>query len=120
MATQEQLNTWLKLGRKNPWIREANDPPFTLEQLHEKKTIEGLDLHFKHGNWCLGDAPYYQNVCFINQVDSGTEYLVIRDDIVFESLSVQYFPLDKLRRFIEDVQKATPEQLKNLEYEASV
>jgi hypothetical protein len=116
VATQAQLNTWLKLGTRNQWVREAYDPPFTLEQIHEKKTVEELDEHFRHGNWCLGDAPYYQNICFINQVDGGSEYMVIRDDIDFESLSIQYFDLEKLRKFIEDVQKATPEQLRSYDY----
>jgi hypothetical protein len=107
---------WVKIGMKNIWIKRASDPPFDIRQVHEKKTIQELYDHFQHGNWCTGDAPYYQNICFINQVDGGSEYMVIRDDISFESLSADHLSLDELTEFIERVQKATPKQLKYLEY----
>jgi hypothetical protein len=28
--TSSWIPTWVKLGRKNPWIREADDPPFNI------------------------------------------------------------------------------------------
>lgn len=115
-SASDRIAIWVKLGKQNPWIKRACDPRFDSNQVHEKKTISDLYDHFVHGNWCLGDAPYYQNICFINQVDGGSEYMVIRDDIPFESLSVQFYTLDKLTDFITRVQKATPEQLRKLEY----
>ena len=116
MATPEQINKWVLIGKKNPWIREAHDPAFDASQVHEKNTIPELYEHFQHGNWCLGDAPYYQNVCFINQDDGGSEYLVIRDGQAFESLTAIRYSLEKLTDFIRRVQRATPEQLRKLEY----
>ena len=107
---------WVEIGKKNPWIRVANDPRFDINQVHEKKTISDLHDHFVHGNWCLGDAPFYKNICFINQDDGGGEYLVIRDDIPFESITVKYFPLEKLTDFINRVLNATEKQLRELEY----
>ena len=116
MTTEEMKKQWVTIGKKNLWIKEANDPPFTIREVHEKKTIKDLYDHFQHGNWCLGDAPYYQNLCFINQVDGGSEYMVIKDQTSFESLSADLFTLEKLTDFIERAQKATVEQLRMLEY----
>lgn len=116
MTTEAQKQEWVKIGKKNPWIKRASDPAFDIRQVHEKKTVQELYDHFQHGNWCTGDAPYYQNICFINQVDGGSEYMVIRDDISFESLTAERYSLEKLTAFIERVQKATPEQLRKLEY----
>jgi hypothetical protein len=107
---------WVTIGKQNPWIRKAYDPRFDLSQVHEKKSAQELYDHFQRGNWCLGDAPYYQNICFINQVDGGSEYLVIRDDISFESISADRYTLEELEDFIERVQKASPEQLRKAEY----
>lgn len=116
MATEATKAGWVAIGKRNPWVRGAYDPRFDLSQLHEKRTIEELYNHFQHGNWCLGDAPYYQNLCFINQVDGGSEYMVIRDDIAFESLTAERYTLEKLTDFITRAQKATVEQLRKLEY----
>ncbi|TFF93366.1 MAG: hypothetical protein EU543_03800 [Promethearchaeota archaeon] len=65
-------------------------------------------------------AIYYKNICFINQIHAGDEWLVIRDNIAFESLTALAVLKDKgeqgIRNFIEDVLVATREQLKALEY----
>jgi hypothetical protein len=116
MSESAIIQKWVSIGKENPWIRTAYDPAFDASQVHEKKSIQELYDHFQHGNWCIGDAPYYQNICFINQVDGGCEYMVIRDDISFESLSADRYSLEKLTTFIERVQKATPEQLRKLKY----
>lgn len=113
---QQQIQTWMRIGKENPWIRRACDPVFDARSFHEKKTVQELYDHFQHGNWCLGDAPYIGNVCFINQDDGGSEYLVIRDGIPFESLTAIRFSLEKLTAFLDHVTLATPEQLRKLEY----
>lgn len=115
------LDTWLKIGKKNWWICEADDPPFTKAMFSECKTIEYLIDRMKHGNWCLGQAFYYKDLCFINQIDGGDEWLTIRRGLSFESASCksmiegkrgeQYF-----RAWVEDCLNATDEQLRKLEY----
>ena len=116
MASDEMRKMWLSIGRKNLWIAKAYDPPFTLREIHEKTTIQELYDHFQHGNWCLGDAPYYRDICFINQVDGGSEYLVIKGGVSFESLSADRLSLEELTGFINRVEKASDEQLRSLEY----
>lgn len=116
MTTETEINEWVRIGKKNPWIREAYDPRFDSTQVHEKKTVQELYDHFQHGNWCLGDAPYYHDICFINQVDGGSEYLTIKGNVPFESLSADHYTLEKLQDFIDRVEKATDNQLRKLEY----
>lgn len=117
---RELVETWFNIAKKNPWISEAYDPEFTKEIFTECKELSYLISELKSGNWCLGQAFYYKNLCFINQVNAGDEWLVIRDDIDFESASCglmikrhgeEYFEL-----WIEDCLEATPDELKTLEY----
>ena len=112
---QDRVDVWWKIGLKNCWIVGAYDPSWTRKSFSKCETVEELIEHFDHGNWCLGQAFYYKNICFINQVNAGDEWLVIRDDIPFESITARRM-LDKIPEFIERIRRATPEQLRRLEY----
>ncbi|MDD3039102.1 hypothetical protein [Bacteroides sp.] len=115
--THPMIPTWLKIGNKNMWISKAWDPPFNEKSFYECKTIEELAEQFRFDNWCIGTSFIYQNLCFINQIEGGSEWKVIRDDISFESLTGSYYSnIDHLTKFINDAQAATPEQLRRLEY----
>lgn len=111
---------WLQIGRNNSWIRDAYDPEFNERSFAECKTIDYLIQQFAHGNWSLGSAFYYGNLCFINQVDSGDEWTVIRGDINFESVScgaiVNSQGVDAMKELIQRFLVATDEQLKTLDY----
>jgi len=85
------LPDWLRIGKKNCWIAEAYDPPFTEKSFLECK--EGIpELTYRlclHGNWSLGSAFWFQDVCFIQQVDGGDEWLTIKGTTAFESVSAE-------------------------------
>ena len=68
------------------------------------------------GNWILGQPFYFQNLCFINQINAGDEWLVIRDGIAFESLTAGAMEYEEFRDWIDYVFNATEEELRNLEY----
>lgn len=108
---------WLRIGHRNPWIRGAGDPPFTADSFREVRTVNELEEYLGFGNWATGSAFYLGDLAFINQVNGGGEWLVIRRGIPFESLTYpnQSGP-DGFRRFVERVQTATDDQLRNLEY----
>ena len=61
-------------------------------------------------------AFYFQNLCFINQINAGDEWLVIRDVIAFESLTAGAMGYEEFRDWIECVFTATEEELRRLEY----
>ncbi len=82
---------WYQLGVENPWITEANDPPFTRDSFIGCFSIEELEGQLGFGNWTIGTAFYYHDLCFINQVDGGDEWLTIRHGIAFESITVGPF-----------------------------
>jgi len=111
------LKQWLEIGQKNHWIKRAYDPRFTLESFVLCETeAELLDKLCGEQSWCLGQAFYIDNICFIQQVDGGDEWLVIRDNLAFESYSCRAIGRAKLTEYLERIRRATPEDLKNLDY----
>lgn len=114
------LPDWLGFGARNPWIRDARDPPFNEDSFMEVSSREGLFRKLEHGNWCLGNAFYLGDICFIQQVDGGDEWLTMRRDVCFESASLQYMLRSKgkdyLNAWLDRVESATDDQLRRLEY----
>ncbi|WP_145142257.1 hypothetical protein [Paenibacillus sp. Y412MC10] len=114
------IETWYKIGNKFPWIRQSYDPAFSRSSFSECMTIDTLVEKLRHDNWCLGQAFYYKNLCFINQVDGGSEWKVIRNDISFESWSCGYVIREYgEERFINQLNRmlaATDEQLREGTY----
>jgi len=90
-----------KIGMKNPWCSGKaafEDGDFIVEEDRLNKgsfcvadSEEELKEFFKFGNWCLGQAIIYKDLCFIQQVNGGDEWLTIKDfedgAIDFESMS---------------------------------
>ena len=111
------IDVWLELGRRNPWIRVAADPPFTAKSFAECKSIEELEERFAYANWCLGQAYYLGDLCFIQQDNGGDEWLVIRGNLPFESISAsRMVRTGSFRDFVARVWAATDDQLRELEY----
>jgi hypothetical protein len=114
---KELIKLWIKIGRNNPWIKYACDPPFNEISFCECSSIDELAEKIGHGNWCLGAAFFYKNICFINQVDGGDEWLTIKDDYAFESFTFSRIIKDGLfKGYIERLLAATREQCIKLEY----
>lgn len=82
--TQDFIKEWINIRRVNPWIKYAYDPPFSENSFCECSSIAELEERIGHGNWCLGTAFFYGNLCFINQVDGGDEWLTIKGDYAFD------------------------------------
>ncbi len=120
------IEKWLAIAQQNPWIRQrgsgdANDNCAFEEALSEQDffqcgTIEELYSFLVRGNWMLGQPFYFQNLCFINQINAGDEWLIIRDGIAFESLTAEAMGFEEFKDWIKCVMKATDEDLRNLEY----
>ncbi|WP_367133250.1 DUF3846 domain-containing protein [Saccharothrix sp. HUAS TT1] len=81
--------TWYQLGQANMWITAADDPPFTRDSFVGCFSVEELAEQISHGNWSLGTAFYYRDLCFINQSNGGDEWLTIRHSIAFESMTLE-------------------------------
>ena len=75
---------------------------------------------FKHGNWCLGQSIIHKDLCFIQQVDGGDEWLTIKnfDDeaVAFESISFDMIHYKEFADVIINLLHATKEQCINLEW----
>lgn len=119
------LDQWLQLGQENPWIREASDPPFTKDSFYGCQSIDELEERLDFTNWSLGQAFYYRNLCFINQVNGGDEWLTIktfRDEdrltsLAFESFTFSsYIEEGRFKNLILRLLKASQEDCRRLTY----
>jgi len=91
-----------KIGMKNGWcsgeFARADGDFIDENDCLNKDSVFVIDTkrelirYFKHGNWCLGSAVIFENLCFIQQDNGGDEYLTMKlfsDGVVrtFESIS---------------------------------
>jgi len=114
---RQLLDIWETIGKQNIWIMEANDPPFNKGMLDKCWSAEELQSKLAHGNWCLGQGFYYQNLCFINQTDCGDEWLTIKDNYDFESISfIKIIQRGQFMEFLKRLLNATKEQCIKLKY----
>ncbi|KKN48063.1 hypothetical protein LCGC14_0656530 [marine sediment metagenome] len=127
MSNKNQLiGKWLEIAQNNIWIKQrgSHDPnddcafedPLTIKDFFECKSIKELHSQLIKGNWLLGQPFYFKNLCFINQINAGDEFLVIRDDIEFESITSECFSEQKFEDWVNCVLNASEEQLRRLEY----
>ena len=120
------VEKWLSIAQQNVWIRQrgsgdANDtcafePPLAEQDFYQCESIPRLYDFLTQGNWMLGQPFYFQNLCFINQINAGDEWLVIRDGLAFESLTAGAMEYEEFKDWIECVFRATEEELRSLEY----
>ncbi len=116
--TSEWIDTWVKIGQKNPWISEANDPYFGKHMFvnTEQPTPEALADIILKARWCLGQPFYWKDICLINQIDGGSEWKVIKQGLSFESWSAEWMGRERLIDHIQHVDRATLEQCANWTY----
>lgn len=114
------IPTWLRIGKRNPWVREASDPPFNMQSFHGCPSDDELLDKFAHGNWCLGQAFYRGDLCFIQQVDGGDEWLTIKQDAPFESISfgriIETQGRQAAQALLDRLRAASVDRCRGLEY----
>lgn len=117
----ELLNVWESIGKKNHWIRQAYDPPFDKSCLRKCNSLEELQAFIAHGNWCLGQGFYYKNICFINQIDGGDEWLAIKDNYDFESFTFHNIIKNGIFfLYMQDILSASKDECIHLRYKKTV
>lgn len=114
------LAVWLAIGQKNRWIRRATDPHFNARSFYECRNMAELVEKFRHGNWSLGSAFTLGDLCFIQQDDGGDEWLTIKEDVAFESMSCGWMIKHRGEAYfiaiVEAIQRASKEDCKRLRY----
>lgn len=71
---RKRIAAWLSIGRTNPSIPPAYDPPFTELSFEICADVRHLADRILQGNGCLGQALALDDMCFINQIDGGDEW----------------------------------------------
>lgn len=113
----DPVSTWLAIGSANRWIQRACDPPFTRRSFVECRDAVELKAWLAHGNWCLGSAFYLGDLCFIEQQAGAGEWLVIKDNVAFESASCgDMIGAETFDTFLARIQAPSVEQCKALGY----
>lgn len=111
----EWLDTWVEIGKRKPWIAQADDPEFDQSMLVECKTMDYLVQQLVQGNYCIGQGFYYRDLCFINQVDGGDDWITIKQAKRFESISCGMIIRTKgtayFKRMVEAYLKASDHEL---------
>jgi hypothetical protein len=114
----DPIATWLVLGEQDRWIRQACDPPFTRQSFVECADAAELKRRLSHGNWCVGSAFFLSDLCFIEQQAGAGEWLVIKQNVPFESASCgDMIDAGTFDAFLVDIQAATIEQCAALTYQ---
>jgi len=131
MNNTEFIEECYRIGMQNPWCSgkaAIADGGFIVEadRLNRDSftvfvTTEKLKETFEHGNWCLGQAFIYGDLCFMQQVDGGDEWLTMKrfeDEVVcFESISwMPSIKDDSFDSLFARLEKATKSQCKALTY----
>jgi hypothetical protein len=113
----DPVATWLAIGEANRWIRRACDPPFTRASFIACADAAELAARLAHGNWCLGQAFFLGDLCFIQQVGGGDEWLVIKENVAFESASCGHMiASSSFDDFLSRIRAATLEVFAKLLY----
>lgn len=120
MSDSYWIPLWVRLGRNNRFICRAVDPTFDEKRFVRCDTVEELESKLRQGNWCLGEAFYYKDICFIQQESGGDEWLVIKQGLPFESITVGAMKENRFQQFVESVISASLEDCMNLKYEPSI
>ncbi len=114
------IPTWIRIGKKNRWIGQANDPPLTTQSFHPCLSDAELLDKFEHGNWCLGQAFFRGDLCFIQQLNDGDEWLAIKRDVPFESVSfgriIETKGRDAAQALLDRMRAASIEPCRELDY----
>lgn len=120
-----------KIGMANGWCSgryAIEDGDFIVEEDRLNRnsfsvihTIGELKDFFKQGNCCLGQAIIFKDLCFIQQVNGGDEWLTIKnfkDEAVdFESMSFKrIIKRGEFEGIINRLLKADKNACKMLEY----
>jgi len=116
------LSAWVDIGRRNPWISNAFDPPFSELMIEFCADTRALVERILEGNWCVGQGFALGDLCFLNQVDGGGEWLTIKGDLAFESITMPCHSAGEgvqegeAFKMIHALQVATLEQCRRLEW----
>ena len=81
---------WLEIGKKNEWIRRADDPPFNTGSFHRCQSDEELLDTFTNGRWCVNGSPSSRSKR--STVSRSAESFTTRDETLPKRYSIVSVP----------------------------
>lgn len=122
-----KIQSFIKTGLGNPWLNRSvdiDDGDFVCEDFLEinsfmiLESLQQLQAELNYGNWSINTAFIYGDFAFINQINGGKEWAVLKYDsetnkaFQFESWTGFAVELGEFKK----MEKATNEQLRRLDY----
>lgn len=109
-ALLPHLDIWLAIGRSNPWIRRASDPPFSASTFALCRGIEQMAAAVDRDNWSAGQAFAIAggDICMIQQCDGPGEFLMVKGAVAFDSWTTGHPHIHgaRLVRYLDAVLRA--------------
>jgi hypothetical protein len=118
-----------EIAMENQWLNNTTDYPLLAYpfEFMEPASIEGMKMIFSTQNWAIRQGIVFRNLCFINQIDGGDEWLTIKQfedgtQLAFESIIFCEIANDddavgiNFEALIESLLKADYEQCKTPNY----
>ena len=130
-SQKEFIEMCYKIGMKNGWCSgryAIQDGDYITEEDRLNKNsfkiyheLAELKETLSRSNWCIGTACIYNDLCFMNQVDGGGEWLTIKrfgkEAIAFESMTMSLIIQDgEFEETISRLEAATKEQCQTRTY----
>jgi len=131
MNDEEFKEECYRIGMKNQWcsgraaMRDGNlimeGDRLNRNSFTVFDNLDKLKEDFEKGNWCLGQAFTYNDLCFIQQVDGGDEWLAMKrfgDEVVsFDSITWMAVIRDgSFESYFAQLEKATRQQCESRTY----
>lgn len=123
-----KIQAFIKSGLGNDWLNRSfdiEDGEFVCEDFLEinsfliLESLEQLRTELNYGNWSINQGFIFGDFAFINQINGGKEWAVFKyikeENRAFQFESWTGFAVDFSE--FKKIQKATNEQLKNLEWD---
>lgn len=130
-SQKEFMEMCYKIGMKNGWCSgkyamQDGDCIVEEDRLNRNSFKVYADLAelketLSRSNWCIGTSCIYNDLCFMNQVEGGGEWLTIKrfgdEAIAFESISMSLIIKDgEFEDMIRRLETATKGQCRTLNY----
>ena len=131
MDQKEFINTCYTIGMKNHWCSGRADFAdgnclSEEDRLNRNSFVVFFDAAklkyaFASDNYCLGTTFVYHDLCFVNQVDGGDEWLTMkrfRDEVIaYESINwIPNIDNGEFDDLLKRLERATKKHCQELEY----
>jgi hypothetical protein len=111
------MDAWVRIIRNHLWLRDQPYRTYGPHMLHESRSLDHLQACLLRRDWPLGQAFYFDNVCFVKIKPCEDEWIAIRDDAYQSTFQVQdYIRTGRFVEFMAGIREPHPERLRHFPF----